>query len=100
MALARHHPQKTPSAKAERRVRKSEAALLLEARVGENFECSGHQQQRRPTPGCASHRRPRQAELVAGGHGLAVGRRLRIKLMRADVSAGVDFALNGRDPRN
>ena len=100
MALARHcTAQEDAIRKAERRVRKSEAALLLEARVGESFDAvvTGSSEAdtwvRILTP-------PAEGKLVAGGHGLAVGRRLRVKLVRADVERGfIDFALNGRDPR-
>ncbi len=43
---------------------------------------------------------PAEGKLVAGGQGLAVGRRLRVKLVRADVERGfIDFATNGREGR-
>ncbi len=57
-ALAQHCTQQEDAAqKVERRVRKSEAALLLESHVGESFDAivTGHST---TTPGCASSARP------------------------------------------
>ena len=90
--LARHCTQQEDAAqKVERRMRKSEAALLLESRVGQQFDAivTGHLPSetwvRIFTP-------PAEGRLVGGTHGLEVGRPLRVKLVLTNVERGfIDF---------
>ena len=97
-ALARHcTAQEDAIRKVERRVRKSEAALLLESHVGQSFDAivTGSSETdtwvRILSP-------PAEGKLVAGGRGLAIGRQLRVKLVQADVERGfIDFVASGRD---
>lgn len=72
-------------------MRKSEAALVLEPHVGQQFDaivtgCSGAGTWVRIfTP-------PAEGQLVAGAYGLEVGRQLRVKLILPDVERGfIDF---------
>jgi exoribonuclease-2 len=91
-ALAEHcTAQEDAVRKVERRVRKSEAALLLESRLGERFDAivTGASETdcwvRILTP-------PAEGKLVAGAGGLEVGHRLRVRLVAADVERGfIDF---------
>jgi exoribonuclease-2 len=90
--LARHcTAQEDAVRKVERRLRKSEAALLLESRVGEHFDAivTGAS----PTDTWVRiFAPPAEGKLIAGTAGLEVGRKLRVKLNLADVERGfVDF---------
>lgn len=85
--------QEDAAQKVERQVRKSEAALLLEARIGQRFDAivtgvaSGNTWVRIFTP-------PAEGKLVHGTPGLGVGQQLRIKLVSTDVERGhIDFVL-------
>jgi exoribonuclease-2 len=77
--------------KVERRMRKSEAALVLESHVGQRFDAI--------VTGCSDagtwvriFTPPAEGRLVAGTHGLEVGRQLRVKLILTDVERGfIDF---------
>jgi len=90
--LARHCTQQEDAAqKVERRVRKSEAALLLESHLGQHFDAivTGYSPSetwvRIFTP-------PAEGRLVAGTHGLDVGHQVRVKLVLTDVERGfIDF---------
>ncbi len=84
--------QEDAAQKVERQLRKSEAALLLESRLGEYFDglVSGSNASgiwvRVFSP-------PVEGKLVAGETGLQVGEKLRVKLIGADVEHGfIDFA--------
>ena len=91
-ALAQHCTQQEDAAqKVERQMRKSEAALLLESRVGELFEVivTG-------STGAGVWVRvfapPVEGKLVNGATSLKVGERVRVKLVRTDVERGfIDF---------
>ncbi len=81
--------------KVERRMRKSEAALVLESRKGQRFDAivTGRTDSgtwvRIFSP-------PVEGRLVAGTEGLEVGLRLRVKLIFTDVEKGyVDFVRVG-----
>ncbi len=91
-ALADHcTAQEDAVRKVERRMRKSEAALVLESRVGQRFDAI--------VTGCSDagtwvriFTPPVEGRLVAGTHGLEVGHQLRVKLVLTDVERGfVDF---------
>ena len=95
-ALAQHCTQQEDAAqKVERRVRKSEAALLLESHVGQQFDAivTGRSMSdtwvRIFTP-------PVEGKLVARVPELEVGQRIRVKLVSANVERGfIDFAVVG-----
>lgn len=92
--LARHCTRQEDAAqKVERQMRKSEAALLLEPRVGERFDAlvTGVTDDaiwvRTLDP-------PAEGKLVAGDGGLRVGARLSVKLVATNVEHGfIDFVL-------
>lgn len=94
--LAQHCTQQEDAVqKVERQLRKSEAALLLESRVGERFEgiVAGINDAgvwvRLFTP-------PAEGKLVAGDGGLKVGVKVRVKLVSTNVEHGfIDFMLAG-----
>ena len=93
-ALAQHCTEQEDAAqKVERRVRKSEAALLLESHVGQQFDAivTGRSVSdtwvRIFTP-------PVEGKLVARVPELEVGQRLRVKLVATNVERGfIDFML-------
>ena len=76
----------------ERQVTKSAAAMLLESRIGEQFDAI--------VTGAADKgtwvrllQPPVEGRLVSGFEGLDVGHRLRVQLVRADVERGfIDFS--------
>lgn len=91
-ALAKHCTQKEDDAKkVERRVRKSAAALLLEHRIGEQFDGI--------VTGAADKgtwvrllNPPIEGRLSRGFEGMDVGDRLRVELISTDVERGfIDF---------
>jgi exoribonuclease-2 len=90
--LARHCTQQEDAAqKVERQMRKSEAALLLEARVGQRFDAivTGAAPAgiwvRVLTP-------PAEGKLVGDSAGLKIGDKLRVKLVATNVERGfIDF---------
>jgi len=92
--LAEHcSTQEDAAQKVERQVRKSEAALLLEARIGQRFDAivtgfsKGNTWVRIFTP-------PAEGKLISGVPGLRVGQQLQIKLVSTDVERGfIDFVL-------
>ena len=87
--LARHCTEEEDAArKVERRVGKSAAALLLESRIGEEFDSI--------VTGAASKgtwvrllTMPIEGKLVEGFQGIDVGKRIRVKLISIDVEAGI-----------
>jgi len=75
----------------ERQVRKSAAAMVVESRVGQEFDAlvTGASDKgtfvRVTTP-------PIEGKLMRGGHGLDVGDRVRVRLVEVDVDRGfIDF---------
>jgi len=93
-ALAAHcTEQENAAQKVERQVRKSEAALLLESHVGQQFDAvvTGRSVSdtwvRILTP-------PVEGKLVASGRELDVGQQIRVKLVSTNVERGfIDFVL-------
>jgi exoribonuclease-2 len=93
-ALAAHCTEQEDDAqKVERRMRKSEVALLLESRIGQRFVAivtgfsAGNTWIRTLSP-------PAEGKLVSGPSGLSIGQQLHVKLVVADVERGfIDFVL-------
>lgn len=78
--------------KVERRVRKSAAALLLSARVGESFDAIVTGASDKGT-WVRIFKPPIEGRLERGFQGLDVGDRVRVKLIHTDVERGfIDFA--------
>jgi ribonuclease R len=85
--------------KVERRVEKSAAALLLESRVGEQFDaiCTGAADKGTWVRLLSM---PVEGKLVRGFQGVDVGDRVRVQLIDTNVDQGyIDFALVG-SPRH
>jgi len=91
--LARHCTEQEDEAKrVERQVSKSAAALLLESRIGEEFDAI--------VTGASSEGTwvriitlPVEGKLVRGERGVDVGDRIRVKLIEVDVQRGyIDFS--------
>jgi VacB/RNase II family 3'-5' exoribonuclease len=87
--------QEDNAAKVERLVGKSAAALLLRTRIGQSFDAivTGAADKgtwaRTLTP-------PVEGRIVRGFQGLAVGQKVRVRLLSTDVSRGfIDFAREG-----
>ncbi len=83
--------QEDAAQKVERRMRKSEAALMLEARVGQHFDAivTGN-----TTDGIwvRIFSPPAEGKLVRGTTSLQVGDKVRVKLLATDVERGfIDF---------
>ncbi len=83
--------QEDAAQKVERQVRKSEAALVLETRIGEIFDgvvtgnSKGNNWVRIFLP-------PTEGKLTTGGQLLRIGQQLRVRLVAADVARGfIDF---------
>ena len=90
--LAAHCTEAEDAAqKVERQVGKAAAALLLEARIGEEFEAI--------VTGAAAKgtwvrllTMPVEGKLVSGFKGIDVGERIRVQLISVDVQQGfIDF---------
>ena len=85
--------QEDAAQKVERRMRKSEAALVLEPRIGQRFDglVTGS------TPEGVWVRifsPPAEGKLLAGAAGLTVGDKVSVRLLSTDVERGfIDFAL-------
>ncbi len=92
-AIAAHcTKQENAAQKVERHVRKSAAALLLSARLGEEFEALVTGASAKGTWARAL-RPPVEGRVVRGDDGLDVGDRVRVKLLSTDVERGfIDFA--------
>jgi exoribonuclease-2 len=91
-AIAKHCTEQEDAAKkVERQVTKSAAAILLQSRIGEQFDAI--------VTGAADKGTwvrlldpPVEGRLVVGFEGLAVGHRLQVKLTHTDVERGhIDF---------
>jgi len=91
--LARHCTEQEDSAKkVERRVHKSAAALLLEGRVGEQFDGIVTGASEKGT-WVGISRPPVEGRMVRGFQGLDVGDRVTVKLVGTNVEQGfIDFA--------
>jgi exoribonuclease-2 len=91
-ALARHCTEKEDAAKkVERQVRKSAAALLLERRIGEQFDAIITGAAEKGTWVRLLHP-PVEGRLESGFEGVDVGNRVRVELVRTDVERGyIDF---------
>ena len=92
--LAQHCTQQEDAAqKVERRVRKSEAALVLERRIGEHFDgiVTGADPQ---STWVRTFAPPVEGKLVGHPPHLDIGQRVRLTLVVADVEHGfIDFVL-------
>lgn len=91
-ALAKHCTEEEDAAKKiERQVAKSAAAMLLESRIGEQFDAIVTGASDKGTWVRIFHP-PIEGKLESGFEGVAVGHRLRVQLIRADVDRGyIDF---------
>ena len=94
--LARHCTEQEDNAnKVERQVRKSAAALLLQSRIGQEFDAIVTGAGAKGTWVRIVHP-PVEGKLVHGFDGLDVGDRVLVKLIGTDVERGfVDFARSG-----
>ena len=92
-SLAVHCTQQEDNAtKAERRVRKSAAAMLLAPRIGQRFDAFVTGASDKGTYVRLS-RPAAEGRLVSGEHGLSVGDRVHVTLVHTDFERGyVDFA--------
>ncbi|MHB8909813.1 MAG: RNB domain-containing ribonuclease [Syntrophales bacterium] len=91
-ALAKHCTQAEDAAKkVERQVTKSAAAILLESRIGEQFDAIVTGAADKGTWVRLLHP-PIEGRLESGFEGMDVGHRLRVQLVRTDVERGyIDF---------
>jgi exoribonuclease-2 len=91
-ALAKHCTEAEDAAKkVERQVTKSAAAMLLESRVGEQFDAIVTGASDKGTWVRLLHP-PVEGRLEGGSSGMDVGHRLRVALVRTDVERGyIDF---------
>jgi len=77
--------------KVERQVFKSAAAILLESRIGEEFNALVTGASPKGTWVRLAHP-PVEGKLVDGFHGLDIGHRIRVQLIHTDVESGfIDF---------
>ena len=99
-ALAKHCTEKEDAAKkVERQVRKSAAAMLLEHRIGEQFDAFVTGAAEKGTWVRLLHP-PVEGRLTSGFEGLDVGQRLRVQLIHTDVERGyIDFRRVGEAKR-
>ena len=91
-ALAKHCTEEEDAAKkVERQVTKSAAAILLESRIGEQFDAIVTGASDKGTWVRLLHP-PIEGRLESGFEGMDVGHRLRVQLVRTDVERGyIDF---------
>jgi VacB/RNase II family 3'-5' exoribonuclease len=91
-ALAKHCTEQEDAAKkVERRITKSAAALLLESKIGEQFEAIVTGASDKGTWVRLLHP-PIEGRLESGFEGMKVGNRLRVQLLRTDIERGyIDF---------
>ncbi len=96
-ALATHCTEKEDAAKkVERQVRKSAAAMLLEHRIGEQFDAIVTGAAEKGT-WVRIFSPPVEGRLTSGFEGIDVGHRVRVQLMRTDVERGyIDFRRVGK----
>ncbi len=95
-ALAKHCTEEEDAAdKVERQVDKSAAALLLESRIGEQFDAIITGASDKGT-WARLLRMPVEGRIVTGFDGLDVGDRVRVQLISVDVDRGfIDFTKAG-----
>jgi exoribonuclease-2 len=91
-ALAKHCTEAEDAAKkVERQVTKSAAAIMLESRIGEQFDAIVTGASPKGTWVRLLHP-PVEGRLASGFEGMDVGHRLRVQLVRTDVERGyIDF---------
>ena len=91
-ALATHCTEEEDAAKkVERQVTKSAAAILLETRIGEQFDAIVTGASDKGTWVRILHP-PIEGRLASGFEGMDVGHRLRVQLVSTDVERGyIDF---------
>jgi exoribonuclease-2 len=91
-ALAQHCTEEEDVAKkVERQVTKSAAAIMLESRIGEQFDAIVTGASVKGTWVRLLHP-PIEGRLASGFEGMDVGRQLRAQLIRTDVERGyIDF---------
>jgi exoribonuclease-2 len=91
-ALAKHCTEEEDAAKkVERQVKKSAAAMLLESRIGEQFDAIVTGASDKGTWVRLLHP-PVEGRLESGFEGMDVGHELRVQLVRTDVERGyIDF---------
>jgi exoribonuclease-2 len=96
LALASHcTEQEDHAAKAERRVGKSAAALLLQTRIGQTFPAIVTGAADKGT-WARTTLPPVEGRIVRGFQGLKVGQAVRVRLLSTDVTRGfIDFACEG-----
>ena len=96
-ALAEHcTAQEDAAEKVERRMRKYEAALLLESHVGQQYDAivTGSSDSGLWVRIFAP---PAEGRLESGPRGLEVGQQIRVKLVSTDVERGfIDFVVDDR----
>ena len=97
VALATHCTEAEDAAnRVERQVRKSAAALLLQSRIGEQYDGVVTGASEKGTWVRVFHP-PVEGKVVRGSEGLDVGDRVHVKLLSVDVRAGyIDFAQTHR----
>jgi exoribonuclease-2 len=90
--LAKHCTEEEDAAKkVERQVGKSAAAMLLESRIGEQFDGIVTGASDKGTWVRLLHP-PVEGKLVSGFGGMDIGHRLRVQLLRTDAERGyIDF---------
>jgi VacB/RNase II family 3'-5' exoribonuclease len=91
-ALAKHCTQEEDSAKkVERQVEKSAAAMVMESKIGEEFDAIVTGASDKGTWVRLMHP-PIEGKLISGVEGMDVGHRLRVKLVHTDAERGfIDF---------
>jgi exoribonuclease R len=91
-ALAKHCTEEEDAAKrVERQVAKSAAAMVLESRIGEQFDAIVTGAADKGTWVRLLHP-PIEGKLVSGFEGMDVGHRLRVQLIHTDTERGfIDF---------
>jgi exoribonuclease-2 len=99
-ALAQHCTEEEDAAnKVERRVEKSAAALLLESRIGEQFDAIVTGASEKGT-WVRLFAIPVEGKLVHGFEGIDVGHRIRVQLISINVEQGfIDFVKVGSSSR-
>ena len=94
--LAAHCSRQEDAAqKVERKLRKCEAALLLESRLGQRFDAivTGHS---KGNTWVRIFAPPVEGKLTASRNALDIGQRVRVELVATDVERGfIDFELRG-----
>ena len=87
------------SNKVERFMQKAAAALFLQNRIGDTFDAIVTGATEHGTFARTLHP-PAEGKVVQGSHGLAVGQKITVRLLKADpYNALIDFACTGRGKR-